>query len=113
MGIGIPRNVRKVRRELGDGDCIVEAVKCGFTTGSVPTNAGMGLDQLLQTVVTTLNGRVSIYSGKGMVAFEQRIRGIGSKRLDDVGHCPGTTIEILIRTDRIPKRTDDVEDLEW
>ena len=80
MGIGIPRNVRKVRRELGDGDCIVEAVKCGFTTGSVPTNAGMGLDQLLQTVVTTLNGRVSIYSGKGMVAFEQRIRGIGSKR---------------------------------
>jgi hypothetical protein len=69
MGCGIPTNVRTIKHDISDCDGILEAVKEGFTTGSIPTNAGMGLDQLMRSVVIALQGQVTIYSGKGIVRF--------------------------------------------
>lgn len=113
MGLGIPSNVRKLKPRLSDCDAILESIKEGFTTKSVPTNAGMGLDQLMRSVVLSLQGRVTIYSGKGMVTFAPRQGVVGSLLASNVGFCPGTTIEIGIDTRTIPNMSDAEEDLEW
>jgi hypothetical protein len=114
MGLGIPVNVRKIKPELSDSAAIIQAVKEGFTTRSVPTNAGMGLDQLMRSVVVSLNGHVTIYSGKGMVRFDPRRGAVQPHPTANVGFCQGTTIEIGIDTRAIPYLSDkEEEELEW
>jgi len=113
MGLGIPTNVRMVRPELSDPESIMEAVKEGFTTKSVANNTGMGLDQLLRSVVLGLGGSVTIYSGKGIVKFSLSEGGIIPRCLPDVGFCPGTTIEVKIDPRLVPDRPDSEEDLLW
>ncbi|MGP8192987.1 MAG: hypothetical protein ACLQLT_10195 [Methylovirgula sp.] len=113
MGLGIPVNVRTVKPELSDCDAIIEAVKEGFTTRSIETNAGMGLDQLMRSVVMTLQGRVTIYSGKGIVSFTPLRGEVDSRPFGNVGFCPGTTIEIGIDTRTIPYLSEEEEDLQW
>jgi hypothetical protein len=113
MGFGIPRNVRKVRPELSDCSAIAEAVKAGFTTKSTTRNVGMGLDNLLRSVVVGLNGYVTIYSGRGMVKFGLLRGAVQQYPTANVGFCPGTTIEIGIDTRTIPHLSDEEEELEW
>jgi hypothetical protein len=113
MGLGIPANVRKLRSELSDPAAIIQAVKQGFTTKSVATNTGMGLDQLLRSVVSGLGGTVTIYSGAGIVTFEPRSGAIGHRGARGVGLCPGTTIEIGLDPRRIPNKPANEEDIEW
>jgi hypothetical protein len=113
MGLGIPLNVRTVNSELSDCDAIIEAVKEGFTSRSVATNAGLGLDQLLRSVVTGLGGSVTIYSGRGIVTFVQRRGKLIPHPIADVGFCPGTTIEIRVDTRNIPYMSEQEEELQW
>jgi hypothetical protein len=113
MGIGIPNTVRRKSPQLTDPSAIVEAVKVGFTTKSVPTNSGMGLDQLLRAVVMELGGVVTIYSGVGIVSFARQNGVISPTEFPDVGFCPGTTIEIDLDPGAIPGRPADEEDIQW
>ena len=113
MGLGIPKTVKTLRPELSDGDAILEAVREGFTTRSVATNTGLGLDQLLRSVVTGLGGKVTIYSGEAIVSFSRRANSVASFKLRNVGFCPGTTIEIGIDPRKIPPQSEDEEDLLW
>lgn len=113
MGRGIPRTVRTVCPELSDGDAILQAVKEGFTVRSVANNTGLGLDQLLRSVVVGLGGSVTIYSGRAIVTFYRRANSIASLGQRGVGFCPGTTIEIVIDPRKIPPQSDDEEDLLW
>ena len=55
--------------ELSDPDAIKQAVREGFTTKSRSTNKGSGLNLSLKTVVMRNGGKVTIYSGKGIVRF--------------------------------------------
>ena len=113
MGLGIPKTVKTIRPELSDADAIIEAVKEGFTSKSIDTNTGMGLDQLLRSVVNGLGGTVTIYSGEAIVKFFRRGASIASIKLRRVGFCPGTTIEIGIDPRAIPHQPADEEDLLW
>jgi hypothetical protein len=108
MGLGIPANVKKLRSELSDPNAIIEAVKQGFTTKSVATNT-----QLLRSVVSELGGKVTIYSGAGIVTFEPKSGGIGHRGTGGVGLCPGTTIEIRLDPRCIPVQPANEEDIEW
>jgi anti-sigma regulatory factor (Ser/Thr protein kinase) len=111
FGAGIPHNVR-TRENLQDAAAIIRAVQDGFTTGSTPRNRGAGLDILLQTVVRKNGGQVIIYSGDSMVRFS-KLRDLVVPQASIVGFCPGTTIEIVLRTNTIEVLPEESEDLQW
>jgi hypothetical protein len=113
FGLGIPNKVREKVAGLSDGDAILKAVEDGFTTKSRPGNQGTGLDYLLKTVVLGNGGQVTIYSGESVVRFDRLGTTIKSYVLSNVGFCPGTTIEINLRTDTIEVLPDEREDLQW
>lgn len=113
FGRGIPAAVRALIPNLSDNQAIQTAVQEGFTTRSVPNNAGIGLYYLLETVVGGLRGKVTIYSLKGMVQFENSGTKWISHAFNDVGFCPGTTIAIDVQTDRIEVLPSEREDLAW
>lgn len=114
FGIGIPEKVRQVASGLSDPQAVVQAVQEGFTTKSTPGNAGLGLDYLLKTVVGTNSGEVTIYSGHAIVRFRQDNSGkIRPFPVENVGFCPGTTIDINFRTDLIEELPEEREELKW
>lgn len=101
FGIGIPETVRRIRPELSDEAALVEAVQEGFTSRSTHQNRGAGLDYLMRAVVIANGGVVMIYSRSGVVKFSRGASGLRAEPISGGGFCPGTTIEIHIRTDMI------------
>jgi anti-sigma regulatory factor (Ser/Thr protein kinase) len=113
FGLGIPESVRSMLPDLDDADAIIQAVQEGFTTKSKPGNQGTGLDYLLKTVVGTNGGEVTFYSCKSIVRFSKIENEIRPSPLGGVGFCPGTTIDISLRTDTIEVLPDEREELVW
>jgi anti-sigma regulatory factor (Ser/Thr protein kinase) len=114
FGLGIPEKVRGVRPNISDTEAVLLAVQEGFTTKSIPGNAGLGLDLLLKTVVGTNSGQVTIYSGHAIVRFRPgRKSKIQRSRTENAGFCPGTTIDINLRTDLIEELPEEREELKW
>lgn len=114
FGKGIPTAVKSVLPDIGtDAQCIVKAVERGFTTRSTPNNAGQGLDYLLASTVTALGATVMIRSLKGHVLFHN-VNGALMHRVHNVaGFCPGTIIDITLKTDSILTQEGEAEDLTW
>jgi anti-sigma regulatory factor (Ser/Thr protein kinase) len=52
FGRGIPTSVRSKLPNLSDSEAVLQAVQEGFTTRSISTNKGAGLDYLLRCVVS-------------------------------------------------------------
>jgi hypothetical protein len=114
FGEGIPNTVRRVEPDLDDNTAILKAVEQGFSSRSIPTNRGQGLSYLLDTVVLIHSGVVTVCSQRAIVVFSRSPDGkILSEALPNVGFCPGTTIEISLRTDAILHLDEDEEDLQW
>ena len=113
FGVGIPEKVREQLPGISDSDAIIQSVQEGFTTRSRPGNKGIGLDYLLRTVVLTNGGKVTFYSGESIVRFEKSREGIRPTVVGDGGFCPGTTIDIELRTDAIEVLPEEREDLQW
>ncbi|GJD85756.1 hypothetical protein [Methylobacterium haplocladii] len=113
FGRGIPHNVANVVPDISHNEAIIKAVEAGFSTKSTPRNRGAGLDYLLQTVVGTNGGEVTISSFNGMVRFLPMGGGCRPTPVLTAGFCPGTTIDIELRTDTIIPVEDEPEDLEW
>jgi hypothetical protein len=113
FGVGIPNAVRRVHPELDDNQAIVRAVQRGFTSGIKPRNMGEGLSLLLETAVLRNGGSVSIYSLYGAVTFSGIQGVIHPAPLLQCGFCPGTTIDIRLRTDTLKSLEDEHEVLEW
>jgi anti-sigma regulatory factor (Ser/Thr protein kinase) len=113
MGLGIPQKVREKLPGLTDQQAILKAVEEGFTTKSKPSNKGIGLDYLLKTVVLSNGGEVTIYSCEGILKFYRNGTEIHFIALPSVGFCPGTTIDIKLRTDTIEILPEEREDLQW
>ena len=112
-GIGIPATVRTKAPTLTDSDAIRQAVVEGFSAKTQPNNRGAGLSLLLDKVVGQNGGDVTIYSGRGIVRFEPAGTFIQYHTFPETGFCPGTTLEINLRTDTIEAIPDDREDLTW
>jgi anti-sigma regulatory factor (Ser/Thr protein kinase) len=114
FGLGIPEKVREVRPKISDTEAVILAVQEGFTTKSIPGNAGLGLDLLLKTVVGTNSGEVTIYSGHAIVGFRRGKKvNIQHFPIENVGFCPETTIDINLRTDLIEELPEEREELKW
>lgn len=113
FGRGIPALVRTVRPDILDADAIILATEPGFTTKSNPRNQGIGLEYLLTTVVGTNRGRVTIHSLNGHVSFYNLRNQIVHQKLQICGFCPGTTLDITLRTDSIDRIIEEPEELEW
>ncbi|WP_237354641.1 ATP-binding protein [Xanthobacter sp. YC-JY1] len=109
FGPGIPSTVARRAPNLTDVQAILKAVEPGFSSLSSPRNRGAGLDILLETAVRRNGGRVTIFSQSSYVVFSQQ----GCHVHGGVGFCPGTTIDICLRTDTIEQIEDGPEDLEW
>ncbi|MEE1611862.1 ATP-binding protein [Microvirga sp. CF3016] len=105
FGVGIPETVRRIRPELSDNAALVQAAQEGFTSRSTHQNRGAGLDYLMRAVVLANGGFVTIYSRRGAVKFSRGASGLQAEPIPGGGFCPGTTIEVHIRTDAI--RSDD------
>jgi hypothetical protein len=113
FGLGIPETVRSKVAEISDGAAIIKAVEEGFTTKSNPANQGAGLAYILKTIVQSNYGQVTFYSGRSIVKFENEGEIIKPTIVASGGFCPGTTIDIKLRTDKIEILPDQVEDLQW
>jgi hypothetical protein len=109
MGLGIPERVRTKLPQLSDAQAIIKATEAGFTTKTTPGNQGIGLAYLLNAVRVN-GGIVSFYSLNAIVRFPPQS---GPIIVPNVGFCPGTTIDIVLRTDTIESLPDEREDLEW
>ena len=114
FGCGIPHTVRTTLPELlDDSEAIKQAVQEGFTSRSTPRNRGAGLDYLLQTAVAHNGGTVSIFSLEGYVVFTRGDEGVIARTVRKRGFCPGTTIDIALRTDTIVPVEDESEEFAW
>lgn len=112
FGPGIPTTVRSVEPELGDAPAIIRAFQDGFSAKSIPQNRGAGLHYLAQNVVLNLAGRLTVQSRGGAVNFEQSGTTVRSVPYTVQGFCPGTLVQVEVRTDRIAFETGN-GDFEW
>jgi hypothetical protein len=105
--------VRSKVAEISDSAATIKAVEEGLTTKSNPANQGAGLAYLLKTIVQSNDGQVTFYSGRSIVRFENEGEIVKPTIVASGGFCPGTTIDIKLRTDKIEILPDQVEDLQW
>jgi len=113
FGCGIPAVVRSVEPDISDANALVRATEDGFSTKSNPRNRGIGLFFLIQNVVERFGGSLTLRSGSGAVRFENRNGSAISRRQSAPGFCPGTLLEISIRTDLIALVEEELEPFEW
>jgi hypothetical protein len=113
FGHGIPKLVQKIHNNLDDCAAIIKATENGFTTKTTSRNMGVGLNYLIQTVAENNGGKISIFSLRGAVKFCQISSGVKPIPLEQPGYCPGTTIDIELRTDRIKPSEGETEEFIW
>lgn len=113
FGLGIPENVAKVVAGLDDCQAIVKAVEDGFSSKSIPSNRGAGLYLLLLNIVQRFGGVVTIRSHRGYAKFANSSGNIKVTTTQQCGYCIGTTIDIVLNTDKIPYEDDIEEDFTW
>lgn len=72
LGVGIPRNVKKIK-DLNDIGCILWSIKKGNTTKDLDKDSGgLGLDSVLD-FVNKHNGNLSIISHNGQYNYKENI----------------------------------------
>ncbi len=113
FGVGIPSNVRKLRANLTDGDCIKLASQEGFTTRTGRNNRGAGLDVLIKNVVKNNGGSLIIHSGNGILSCVKSEEGVKKTAKSADGFYPGTLLQVTFRTDRLVVDDDEEEVFEW
>ncbi|QTA85435.1 hypothetical protein [Desulfonema magnum] len=112
FGVGIPCQIRKKFDCKNDAEALELAIKEGYTTKSLPTNRGAGLENLLGFVLGYNGGRIYIHSNKGklechVAGSEKVIKSDNSEQF-----YPGTLVLIKLRTDTIYEEPDE-EDFSW
>lgn len=101
FGAGIPATVRRRVPSLDDDQAIVRAFEQGFSAKSRPQNQGIGLHYLKQNVTENLGGRLTVRSLGGAIMFDKDGLSVPLVPYGEDGFCPGTLIDIEIRTDLI------------
>ncbi len=113
FGVGIPTTVRSKEPDHSDAEAILRAFDDGFSAQSTPQNRGAGLFYLKQNVLDNLGGKLTVRSQNGAVDFTKSGNSLSSVPYEGIGFCPGTMIEIEIRTDRFVFENNNVEDFQW
>ena len=112
-GVGIPETMRRKFPQLDDETAIHRASQPGVTSGTTKGNRGVGLDLLINVVVTTNRGNVQLLSGHGALMChmvgERHVR----KPVKVRAFYPGTMLSI--RLDTTTFKPDDIEEeeLQW
>ncbi|MBF0167275.1 MAG: sensor histidine kinase [Alphaproteobacteria bacterium] len=114
FGIGIPSAMRSRFPSYGDAQAIEQATQEGVSSRSLPTNRGMGLDQLVRNIVLRNKGRVVIHSGHGKLICRQDT----SDNLERIpgtvtGYYPGTLIALYFSAETFVPDEVEREDFEW
>jgi len=114
FGIGIPSQVRKILGpEVSAKDALLQAVEEGFSTQSLPSNRGSGLDTLIQNIVNSNNGTVTIMSHDGLLLAAPSNQGIDYSTRTINYIYPGTLLKIILKTDTIPDTPYQEEEFLW
>lgn len=113
FGAGIPKTVRRVAPHLTDDQAILKAFDDGFSSRSTPQNRGAGLFYLRQNVVENLGGSLTVRSLEGAVGFRKSGNSFTTVPYSTQGYCPGTLIEVEIRTDRLEFEPFQGGNFEW
>ncbi|TGL86483.1 ATP-binding protein [Leptospira congkakensis] len=116
FGIGIPTNVKKKMHFDYDSYAIRKSVEEGFSTKSVPTNRGAGLDVLRKNIVENNGGSLTILSNRGKV----RIFSDSTQMNQSNFHCadyelseyPGTLLNLEINSEKFDD-SESEEDFQW
>lgn len=111
FGVGIPHNVKNKHPSLNDAEALHKAAQKGFSTESTPQNRGIGLDNLITSVVKYNQGTVHIHSNNGILNCTNVNNNVELKPELAKGFYPGTLIEITLRTDNIEDITK--EEFSW
>jgi anti-sigma regulatory factor (Ser/Thr protein kinase) len=116
FGIGIPTNIRKEIHCDLDSFALRKSVEEGFSTKSIPTNRGAGLDILRKNVVVNNEGSMTILSNKGKLEISKDISLHNSSKFIEsnnfLSEYPGTLIHLIINTDRY-LGDEEEEDFTW
>jgi hypothetical protein len=114
FGVGIPYNVKKIRSDLSDADCLLLASQEGFTTSTTGRNLGLGLDTLIRYAVEQNKGVVRVRSGQGLLLCTASEKG-AKRSTYTTTRCFGTLIEFQFQIDRLRNVDDDGQGstLEW
>lgn len=113
FGVGIPTTVRSKEPMHTDAEAIVRAFDDGFSAQSTPQNRGSGLYYLKQNILDNLGGKLTIRSQNGAVDFTKSGNLLSCVPYEQKGFCPGTMIEIEIRTDQFAFESNNAEDFQW
>jgi len=114
FGIGIPNAMRKYFPDLDDAKALKMAIEEGVSSRSLPTNRGMGLDQLIRNIVMRNKGRVVIHSGHGKLTCRLTVQGQLEKFAETLGgYYPGTLIGLYFSTETFVPDEVEREDFEW
>ncbi len=114
FGVGIPKAMRTIFSEYSDAQAILKATEEGVSSRSLPTNRGMGLDQLVRNIVLRNKGRVVIHSGHGKL-FCRLDQDGNLERIPGTvqGYYPGTLIALYFSAETFIPDEVEREDFEW
>ncbi|VAX04680.1 hypothetical protein MNBD_ALPHA03-1817 [hydrothermal vent metagenome] len=113
FGVGIPKTIGKVARDLSDSQALELAFREAITSQSTPRNRGVGLHLLQQNIVERFRGTIHVYSRRGGVAI--RRAGISARFVieESNGYCPGTLFKLKLNSGFIPEDIQICEDETW
>ena len=112
LGIGIPKKIQiyQENAELpidSQDTCLVQAFKLKFTTQSTPQNRGRGLDTIKSIMLQ--NELLRVVSNKAIFSINHASENCLINRFN----FPGTCIEIILDTKKLPNYSDLIEDIEF
>jgi anti-sigma regulatory factor (Ser/Thr protein kinase) len=112
FGVGIPNRIRSVQPALDDESAIEFAAQEGNTSKTHPRNRGAGINTMIHNIIVHNHGKLTIYSGNGILKCSQIDSKLHLQKLRADGFYPGTLFEIEMRTDTISEALKE-EAYEW
>lgn len=116
IGVGIINHIKSKPEysHFTDEEAIRNAVRNKFTTKSTPRNRGAGLDTLIHNVVMNADGKVYIYTNKGILVSRKENDKLIQEYREGQHFYPGTHIEIEIDIPNAANLFDfEEEDFSW
>jgi sensor histidine kinase regulating citrate/malate metabolism len=107
FGIGIAKEVQKLRPTLTDPEALLLASQEGFSTKK-GRNRGAGLAILIDNVAKRNRGYVGLYANRGILACNEN----GCSPIYGTAYYPGTLVDIVLRTDTIEPLLEE-DELQW
>jgi anti-sigma regulatory factor (Ser/Thr protein kinase) len=107
FGIGIAKEVQRLRPTLTDPEALLLASQEGFSTKK-GRNRGAGLAILIDNVAKRNRGYVGLYANRGILACNED----GCSPVLGAAYYPGTLVDIVLRTDTIEALPEE-EELQW